>query len=259
MDTVQDLEKKLLEAKVQEKLVSLQKELDALKEKYQGKAFGTHGFERRNRSGYASAKYYESFWIKNMKIHMLTWRVSFNRTGKNYVFSADQLSFDRSKAETEARDDGYNAEYHLINNVYGTKIITVEKFMQLWNYGHFVVTELDKVFTERLSKAEDLLRIGTNNDDIKLERDFKESGIEYVDITQKPKLFNVLKYKQLPMLQEQKFLPVAFAETVIQLQITKLEREKAERWCRNTEFLNKEIEVLREFLLELKEKSNTNN
>ena len=258
METVQDLEKKLLEAKAQEKLVSLQKELDALKEKYQGKAFGTHAFERKNRSGYASAKYYESFWIENMKIQMLTWRLSFNRTGKNYVFSASQLSFDRSKAQTEARDDGYNAEYHLINNSHGTKLVTVAKFMQLWNYGHFVVTELDRVFNERISGPEDLLRIGTNNDDIKLTKDFKESGIAYIDITENLKVFNVLKYKQLPTLQEQKFLPLIYAEHVIQLQIRKLEKEAQERYS-NREYLAREIEVLREFILEIKQKTNDNN
>jgi hypothetical protein len=43
------------------------------------------------------------------------------------------------------------------------------KFMQLWEYGYFVVQELDNVYTKNCGTALDLTRMGTATDELKLD------------------------------------------------------------------------------------------
>jgi rRNA maturation endonuclease Nob1 len=51
----------------------------------------------------------------------------------------------------------------------------------------------------------------TATDELKLDIAIKATGIDVIDITKDYKVFNVLKYCQLPFLQEQKYLPRIFA------------------------------------------------
>jgi hypothetical protein len=53
--------------------------------------------------------------------------------------------------------------------------------------------------------------MGTATDELKLDIAIKATGIDVIDITEDYKVFNVLKYCQLPFLQEQKYLPRIFA------------------------------------------------
>jgi hypothetical protein len=64
-------------------------------------------------------------------------------------FSSDKLSFDRNKTEVSSQENGYSFEHNLISSgAYGRdKEMSVNKFMQLWEYG-FVVQELDNVYTK---------------------------------------------------------------------------------------------------------------
>jgi hypothetical protein len=50
MGNIQELEKQLAEAKAEEKRKELQTLTENLISKYQGKAYGSHSFERKNRS-----------------------------------------------------------------------------------------------------------------------------------------------------------------------------------------------------------------
>jgi hypothetical protein len=61
MGNIQELEKQLAEAKAEEREKS-QTLTENLISKYQGKA-RSHSFERKNRSAYASAVFYEKFWV----------------------------------------------------------------------------------------------------------------------------------------------------------------------------------------------------
>jgi hypothetical protein len=79
--------------------------------------------------------------------------------------------------------------------------------MQLWEYGYFVVQELDNVYTKTVGQPWDLTRMGTATDELKLDIAIKATGIDVIDITEDYKVFNVLKYCQLPFFQEQKYLP----------------------------------------------------
>jgi hypothetical protein len=53
--------------------------------------------------------------------------------------------------------------------------------------------------------------MGTATDELKLDIAIKATGIDVIDITEDYKVFNVLKYCQLPFFQEQKYLPRIFA------------------------------------------------
>jgi hypothetical protein len=46
--------------------------------------------------------------------------------------------------------------------------MSVNKFMQLWEYGYFVVQELDNVYTKTVGHW-DLTRMGTATDELKLD------------------------------------------------------------------------------------------
>jgi hypothetical protein len=53
--------------------------------------------------------------------------------------------------------------------------------------------------------------MGTATDELKLNIAIKATGIDVIDITETYKVFNVLKYCQLPFFQEQEYLPRIFA------------------------------------------------
>jgi hypothetical protein len=45
--------------------------------------------------------------------------------------------------------------------------MSVNKFMQLWEYGYFVVQELDNVYTKTVGQPWDLTRMGTATDEVR--------------------------------------------------------------------------------------------
>jgi hypothetical protein len=60
--------------------------------------------------------------------------------------------------------------------------MSVNKFMQLWEYGYFVVQELDNVYTKTVGQPWDLTRMGTATDELKLDIAIKATGIDVIDI-----------------------------------------------------------------------------
>jgi hypothetical protein len=64
--------------------------------KYQGKLTGVT-VSKENRSAYASAVFYEKFWVTGNTITVLKWNISFCRAGRNYKFSSDKLSLTETK------------------------------------------------------------------------------------------------------------------------------------------------------------------
>jgi hypothetical protein len=100
----------------------------------------------------------------------LKWNISFCRAGRNYKFSSDKLSFDRNKTEVSSQENGYSFEHNLISSgAYGRDKEMSNKFMQLWEYGYFVVQELDNVYTKTVGQPWDLTRMGTATDELKLD------------------------------------------------------------------------------------------
>jgi hypothetical protein len=82
---IQELEQ-LAEAKLK-KEKRAQTLTENLISKYQGKAYGVT-VSRKNRSAYASAVFYEKFWVTGNTITVLKWNISFCRAGRNYKFSS---------------------------------------------------------------------------------------------------------------------------------------------------------------------------
>ena len=242
MKTIHEIEQELAEAKHLQNAKYLQDKFIALKEKYEGKAFGTHTFERRNKSAYASVNYYEKFWIKDNSIMFLRWSISIQRCGKNYEFSQDQLSFSRIKSEMNSDN--------ITSGSYGEKkIVSYSKFMQLWEYGEFATTKLNDLFTTITDiYPTDLLRVGSSNDERMLETAFNSLRLDFVDITKDYRVFNALQYKHLPFLQEQKYLPKVHAKEILNYQISLWECEKRQRYCNHTDRINRDIETIRNFI-----------
>lgn len=250
MKTVREIEKELQEAKNQQKLVYLNKELSELQLQYEGKAFGTHTFERNNRSSYNYARFYEKFWIEDTKIKMLRWNISVTRMGKNYIFSQDSLSFNRSKEEVVSQNNGYNAKNNLIDYDFGAKKeISVTKFMKLWEYGEIVSVKLNESYTTIIEKTPfDLLRIGSSNDEKILADAFSYLKLDVIDITQYPHVFNALQYKHLPFFQEQKYLPRIYAKQILEYQIKLWQDEKNQTWRSYDDRYDKWIKIIQDFI-----------
>ena len=239
MESIHEIEKKLEEAKKAKRLLSLEKELSELKTHYEGKCFGTHTFERKNRSSHASAKFYEKFWIEGYQIKMLRWSLSITRCGKNYEFSQGKLSFDRNKSEIVSSDMGYD---------YERKEITLNKFMRLWDYGEITSVQLNDAYTSILDQEPfDLLRLGSSNDNKILADAFSYLKLDVIDITEDYKVFNALQYKHLPFLQEQKYLPRIYAKQILEYQILEWKKEKADYSWKN-DMIDNYINVITEFI-----------
>jgi hypothetical protein len=82
-------------------------------------------------------------------ITVLKWNISFAE--QEEITNSQVIScFDRNKTEVSSQENGYSFEHNLISSgAYGRdKEMSVNKFMQLWEYGYFVVQELDNVYTK---------------------------------------------------------------------------------------------------------------
>jgi hypothetical protein len=88
--------------------------------------------------------------------------------------------------------------------------------------------------------------MGTATDELKLDIAIKATGIDVIDITEDYKVFNVLKYCQLPFFQEQKYLPRIFAVKILEYQISKMKEDMASiLYAQNT---RGEIKILEDFI-----------
>jgi hypothetical protein len=87
----------------------------------------------------------------------------------------------------------------------------------------------------------DLTRMGTATDELKLDIAIA-TGIDVIDITEDYKVFNVLKYCQLPFFQEQKYLPRISAKKY-SYQISKMKEDMAHPFS-TQEHTRGEIKIL---------------
>jgi hypothetical protein len=192
--------------------------------------------------------FYEKFWVTGNTITVLKWNISFCRAGRNYKFSSDKLSFDRNKTEVSSQENGYSFEHNLISSgAYGRdKEMSVNKFMQLWEYGYFVVQELDNVYTKTVGQPWDLTRMGTATDE-KLDIAIKATGIDVIDIT-KDQGIQRTQVLSVTVLQEQKYLPRIFAVKILEYQISKMKEDMAHPFSTRTEHTRGEIKILEDFI-----------
>jgi hypothetical protein len=99
--------------------------------------------------------------------------------------------------------------------------------MQLWEYGYFVVQELDNVYTKTVGQPWDLTRMGTATDELKLDIAIKATGIDVIDITEDYKVFNVPSIVSYRSFKNRKYLPRIFAVKILEYQISKMKEDMA--------------------------------
>jgi len=259
MSTVTELEKQLAEAKRKEIYDRRQAELEKLKEDYEGKAFGTHTFERNSRSVYMGGYYYERFWLnEKQEIMVREWTFTINRMGKDYVFSSRSLNFNRQIQEKQLTgpDIKYHADYMLKQGQYLGKVTQIarEKFVDIW--GESEASWTDFLLTLRKKSQEfpeyDMLRVGTSNEENKMEKANEELQLDMLDVMKFQELYNTLQYLQLPFYYEQRWIPSIYVKRLFKYQIAKWRKELQDPWLKGNaiEWLNRRIKVLEDFLKE---------
>lgn len=248
MKTVQEIEKELQEAKNQQKLDYLQKELEDLKNCYEGKAFGSCTFEARNKQAYGGARFYEKFWIEDYKIRLIEWSISVHRVGRNYSFSQDSLDFRRNRQEKISEDNGYNAHYNLIGYCFYKKEISVNKFMELWSQGEAITEQLFEVYKKSNTELPTTLIVSESDEKI-LSDAFTNLKLEVVDLKDYPDIEFILRFKNLPFFQDQRYLPKIYAKQILKYQIDLWWQEYKEPYnIRNKDYIYKKIRQLEDFI-----------
>lgn len=259
MSTVAELEKQLADAKLQETVSKRQAELEKLQETYEGKAFGTHTFERNSRSVYMGGYYYERFWLNEKGLIMVKeWTFTLNRSGKDYVFSSKNLNFSRQIAERQLSDaeNKYHAEYNLRQSHYlGTiKEISIAKFQEIWGEAEASWTDFLLALKNKPNELPeyDLLRVGTSGEENKMERIAGELQLDMLDVMKFPVLYNTLQYLQLPFYYEQRWIPSIYVKRILEYQISKWKDELNNPFIKGhaIEWNNRRIKILGEFLQE---------
>jgi hypothetical protein len=136
--------------------------------------------------------FYEKFWVTGNTITVLKWNISFAEQEEITNSQVISCLLTETKLRYPHRRTA-SFEHNLISSgAYGRdKEMSVNKFMQLWEYGYFVVQELDNVYTKTVGQPWDLTRMGTATDELKLDIAIKATGIDVIDITEDYKVFNV--------------------------------------------------------------------
>ena len=249
MTKIQEIEQQLAQARKEEQTSYLNKDFEEIKKQYEGKCFGTHTFERNNKAAYSSAVFIEKFYIEDNNIFVLEWYISINKQDKYYKFSSSHINFNKSKRERKLTGNNYNVQYNL--NLYSSRVkeLPYANFIKLWNNADNFNEYMFEKFDETIVLT-DQLRIGTANDEDRILEGLKNTGIKYIDLFKYKELLNILMYKRLPFLQEQRFLPTLLAKTILEYQIKLNNEEMKNIWVNYTsrERLTKENNILENFI-----------
>lgn len=256
MNQIQELEQQLIKAKEEEKLNSLKKECEQVRKEYEGKAFGSREFERAAKSSSDSAIFIKKIYLgersSSGKYGILgdIWSVRLTRYDGNYKFSQNHYNYSRSRdEESSLTNDRTNVSW----NVYQMfphlkKEISSDKFMELWN----ACKEHEVVLTEPFSKAfgadyQELIRMGDSGRDTHIAEAIKKLKLDIIDVqTEYPKEWNEIRYSDLPMFQNNKYLPRAYAKQVLEYQISLWQEDIRKGWNsqRMINALHRRIEVV---------------
>lgn len=255
MNKVQLAQKALEEAKEQERMEYLKNELDSLKGDFEGKCFGTHTFQRSNKSRYISSVYYEKFWIseKDNQIYVLEHSISCSHYDSYYKSGSKNIAYNRSVSEKQLTGQNeYNAHYNL-NRGYSsfTKEIPLEKFKELWSAGEEAAQIIKDTFSGKFPGIQqEWISMGEHGDEGKIERCIKDMGIQMVDLKNYPDIHRILEYRTLPLFDKNRWIPLQYIKPIMEWQINELEKESASQFTtpRVYESLQREIKMLSEFL-----------
>jgi hypothetical protein len=252
MNKVQELEQQLKQAKEDEKLQQKQKDLKAIQDQYQGKAFGSREFERAAKAATDDAIYFEKFYLEEEKVKAFIWTVRRSRQGKDYKFSQDQYDYHRGKGEQVLTSD-YKNEFAAVHDMlyFRKKEIPVEKFMQLYKAAEAMEEEVTKAFSSTVAADySDLIRQGDSTKEDRIEKAIKDLGLDLIDMTQYPKVWKDIQYSDLPLFHHQKWLPRDKAKAILNYQVSLWRKELNDGWnnARAIEWLHQRINTLTTFI-----------
>jgi len=250
-ETSQELEKKLKEAKEKEYLQQRVKELEQIKEEYEGKCFGSNLFNRLSKSRYFGIVYYEKFFIKENDVYVIEWTVSGQRYPAFYKAETPTYNISSHINERKLSGNDYNASYNLFNGYhFYRKPITLKEFMFLWTAAKDCYLIIRDKFKSNPELEIEDVRQGDHDNERSIEKAISELGLDMIDLKQHPKMFWIFEYKTLPMLQNGRWLPRIYAKQLLEYVIKDYERDSRSSWIsqKAVNFNNERIATIREFI-----------
>lgn len=259
MSDVKELEKQLAQAKEKAKRESLEQECKALKLEYENKAFGSRTFERKAKTAVDYAIYIKQIYIGTRSmgdeevILADIWTVNITRFDSSYKFSRNNYNYSRSRdTEKQLSSNDSNAGWNLYQMLpWLKKEIPVEKFMSLWNSASEHETVIQDSLKDNLENYQDLIRQGDSTNESRIEQAIATLGFDIIDVQKEhPALWEEIKYCDLPMFQNQKWLPKVFAKDILLYQISLWEKDKSNPWSnyKTINWKNRQIKVIRDHL-----------
>ena len=250
MTDVQKAEKALAEAKAREKLTYLVKQLDDLKKDYEGKCLASHTFTKKSKARYMGAYYYEKFFMKDDYIVVVCWSVSMSKYPNFNKAHRHSIQFNRNIQEIQLTDNTHVANDLLTNHSFYNKSITVDKFMQLWDIAGEAEKLIHGYFNGKMPEIEEPYDTHSDNSDNRfIGKCISDIGIDVIDFENYPKVYQVLRYKTLPMFDQQRWLPRTYAKAILQWEIDRLDTEnKKSNLTRVINRNNDEINIIKDFL-----------
>lgn len=195
------LQKAEAEAKAQEQ----KRCLDELNSKYKGRCIANNLFSAGSKTSTKHAVYYETFYLKDNEVYVKEWvlsltytsPVTYKRARRNvnyHIYIHDRpLGF----ADQQAIDTLVNYYGYLKLNYE----LSIEKFMDLW-----VAADEARLVIEEVFASSDLLLTETYTAQYDPDRTYKECvkdlGIDMVDMTKYPDLYDCIKYYKIPLFQD---------------------------------------------------------
>ncbi len=249
METINELKQKLVLAEKEKELEELNKELDNIKKEYEGKCYGSHTFERNNKSSYQNVTYYEKFWIENNEMFVMEHNISISRYANRVNKTFDSINYSRGVSKRNLSGNKHNCSYNLYSGFHSQrKEISYGKFKQIWETFDTIEDSASKCIYSKLDTHQDLLRIGTSQNEDIISRGIGSLGIEIIDVTKYPKLFSVIKYSNLPMFQEQRWIPKIYIDKILSLEVENIKKEIDSRVYSDTNYLHANIKVINSFI-----------
>ena len=255
MESIQQLQKKLEEAKKQDLLNQKIKTLSELRNQYEGKAFGSRTFERASKSPYDSAVFFKSIYMEGDKILVDEWYINRYRMGKDYKFSSLTYSYSRGRRPDQCLTSDHKNEYAVIHDKlpYHYKEIPVDKFMNLFNSCSDADISISRSFESIQEGYTDLIMMGDSTNESRIQKGISIIGLDIIDMFEHKKVWEEIKYSDLPMFQNQRWLPKLYARKILEYQVELWRAEQRDAWCsiRSYNALQYRIEAITPFIQSL--------
>lgn len=254
MENIKELEKKLLDAKKEEYLNNLEKQLIQVKEEFEGKCYATNTLDRQHSALSVSATYYEKIFIKEEKIYVLEQYISTNRHDSYYKHSKVDASYTRYYRERCITDNEHHASYNIDTSWSHFKHeISLDLFKQIWNKGDECNLILREFYNGKLNHIkQDYITQGDFSNERSIENDIKTLNLDIIDFKNFPEVHSCIEYVTLPMFQERRWMPIIFAEQLLNYQVNIWKKELQDNWWMNTNqrsYVERKIKIVSEFII----------